>query len=346
MEDYTREWDAVERAAMGQKNPTSTDWMIRLSARQGDLVVTHELLEQALEGAAWVGQLEHGSHTGYDHWQLFVQWSSRKRWSTIRRRLEGEYHIHVGYCKPRHGTVDQCVEYCSKSSTRVEGPYSHGEIAMRDSQGKRSDLEALSTMIRSGERTLNDLLLDPTWSHKALRYTSGLEKLQALVEQERARDQWRPVKTLYLWGPAGSGKTRWLFDQFPGAYWPDDYRHPWDNYSGERVLILDEYAPSDRVETRCLPFQELLHVLDCRQIQLNARYRNNWSAWDTVIICSNIPIDEQYPGLKPAQRAALERRLGCVFEKRTWDDVPPLPCVPSAPAAVQGSAGVDDDDVF
>lgn len=344
MEELPHEWNVTERSAMADKNPTAADWMIRISERQGDLVVTHALLEEALGDAAWVGQLEHGSHTGYDHWQLFVQFKGRKRWSTIRRMLEVKRGIHVGYCEPRHGTVDQCVEYCSKSSTRVEGPYTHGDLQLHDQAGKRSDLQALSDMIRSGERTLHDILLDPEWGSRALRYTAGLERLQGEVDMARARGSLREVKTLYMWGPAGSGKSRWVWEQYHGdAYRVTDYKHPWDSYRGESVIVLEEYSPNTANGQRhCLLLEDLLSVLDVYPFELSARYHNGWASWDTVIILSNIPLSEQYPGLDPRQRAALNRRMGVVFEKRTWGDVPPLPCVPSAPAGVQGSAADDD----
>lgn len=347
MNDMTREWTAAERAAMASKNASATDWMIRISERQGDLTVTHELLERALEGAAWVGQLEQGATTDYRHWQLFVQYPSRKRWSTIRRMLEVKRGIHIGYCQPRRGSVAECVEYCSKTSTRVEGPYRHGEIAMRDGQGKRTDLESVSALIRSGERTLHDVLLDPELSPRVARYTSYLEKLQGEVDMARARGQLREVKTLYMWGPAGSGKSRWVWEQYHGdAYRVTDYRHPWDSYRGERTIVLEEYSPNAANGQRhCLLLEDLLSVLDQYPFELSARYHNGWASWDTVIILSNIPLDEQYPGLDPRQRAALDRRMGVVFEKRTWSDVPPLPAVPQAPAAVQSPAA-DDDDSF
>lgn len=348
-DELSRDWDAAARAAMGQKNPSATDWMIRISEQQDSLTVTHELLERALEGAAWVGQLERGSHTDYRHWQLFVQYASRKRWSTIRRALEVKNGIHVGYCQPRRGSVAECVEYCSKTTTRVEGPYRHGEIVMRDGQGKRTDLETISSMIRSGERTLHDVLLDPDLSPRVARYTSYLERLQGEVDMERARGSLREVKTLYMWGPAGSGKSRWVWEQYHGeAYRVTDYRHPWDSYRGQSVIVLEEYSPNAANGQRhCLLLEDLLSVLDVYPMELPARYRNGWAAWSTVIILSNMPLSDQYPGLDPRQRAALERRMGHVFEKRTWNDQPPLPCVPLPPAGVQGSAAaVDDDDVF
>lgn len=347
--DMTREWTATERAAMADKNPSATDWMLRISERQGDLTVTHELLERALGDAAWVGQLEQGSHTDYRHWQLFVQFPSRKRWSTIRRMIEVKNGIHMGYCRPRQGSVDQCVEYCSKSSTRVEGPYRHGEIKLYDQAGKRSDLQAIHDLIRSGERTMHDVMLDPELSTRVARYTTYLEKLQVEVDMERARGQLRQVKTLYMWGPAGSGKSQWVWDSYGGdAYRVTDYKHPWDSYRGQSVIVLEEYSPNaSNGERHCLLLEDLLSVLDRYPFELSSRYHNGWAAWDTVIILSNMPLSDQYPGLDPRQRSALNRRMGVVFEKRTWDDVPPLPAVPLPPAGVQGSAAADsDDDAF
>lgn len=346
-EELAREWNAHELAAIAEKNPAATDWMLRISEQQDGLVVTHELLEQILDGFSWIGQLEQGSKTDYRHWQIFVQSTARKRFSSLRKLFEKRNGVHLGYCRPRQGTVSQCVAYVTKQATRIDGPYSAGQIQMKDGQGKRTDLQELSSMVLSGEKTVSELLLDPELSPRLSRSLGYFKALEAEVKRKRATAAVREVKTLYLWGAAGSGKSRWVEETYGrSAYKVTDYRNPWDSYSGQSVLVLEEYSPNKLgSERHCLLLEELFSVLDPYPMELHARYENNWAEWDTVIVISNLPLSEQYPGMNERQRPALNRRFGAVFEKQTWADEVPMPCVPTPPAAVQSSAAdVDDED--
>ena len=59
-----------------------------------------------------------------------------------------------------------------------------------------------------------------------------------------------------------------------------DYQHPFDSYSGEEVLILDEFDGEMRLST-------LLNVLDIWPTMLPARYADRVAAYSQVILVSN-----------------------------------------------------------
>ena len=60
----------------------------------------------------------------------------------------------------RKGTVQDCVDYCSKEETRVDGPWRGGEINLKDQQGSRSDLAELRRQIMDGASVSEVLLTD------------------------------------------------------------------------------------------------------------------------------------------------------------------------------------------
>ena len=60
--------------------------MLTVSAEQNGREITEADLVDAFEDWSWMGQREEGGHTGYRHYQLFMQATSRIRLSTVRAR--------------------------------------------------------------------------------------------------------------------------------------------------------------------------------------------------------------------------------------------------------------------
>lgn len=286
----------------GNANPSSTDWMLTVSAEQDGEKITEEKLAEAFADWSWMGQLEQGSHTGYKHYQLFMQATSRIRLSTVRTRLEKKHGIHVNYIEPRRYSVASCVAYVTKQDTRVEGPFIHGDFELHEAQGKRSDLEELREAVVKGA-TVNDVLLDPELSGKAARVLPWLEKMAGAQQAARFSQEDREVTVHYVWGKPGLGKTRSVLDgDRSQIFRVTNYQHPFDDYAGQRVLVLDEFDSQ-------LPFQLLLNVLDRYPCKLPCRYRDAWAGWTTVWIISNKPLEKQYQDVDSEVRAALDRRI-------------------------------------
>lgn len=164
------------RSWNGNNNPSATDWMLTVSAEQNGREITEADLVDAFEDWSWMGQREEGGHTGYRHYQLFMQATSRIRLSTVRARLEKKHGIHVNYIEPRHYSVASCVTYVSKKETRQAGPFIHGDFNMHEDQGKRTDLEELRDAVVKGA-SVNEILNDPELSLKAARFMPWLEKM-------------------------------------------------------------------------------------------------------------------------------------------------------------------------
>lgn len=111
-------------------------------------------------------QPETAPSTGTAHLQAYFQTASKitaKDFATwLQEKLGVRPHV-----EGARGSSEQCVEYCSKEDTRLDGglttivnPLGYCEIAATESrQGAREDLEAVRQAIHDG-KALNDLIGD------------------------------------------------------------------------------------------------------------------------------------------------------------------------------------------
>lgn len=185
-------------------------------------------------------QLELGHENNVLHYQGYLECSGKKSMKQV--------HAVPGFeraaLQVRRGTQDQAVSYATKSDTRIDGPWTHGECK---EQGKRSDLLAIKRRIDEGG-SKGDL-----WdSH----FGSMTRYHKAFAEYKRVKAPRRDFLTKFICiiGPSGCGKSRLAREFFPGAYWKSNTKW-WDDYDGEEYVIWDEFQGQ-------YPFRELLRILD------------------------------------------------------------------------------------
>lgn len=275
-------------------NPSARDWMIRVSRDNPNPDNTDERREMSpedvmdcLEKASFfVFQLEEGSKTGYDHYQIFAQFQSATRFSSIRKSFMSR-GFSCQYVAPRQHSVSSCLAYCSKSDTRLEGPWTRGEAQLPSTDDKTLLLEAENNLAE-GLTTVDSLLLNPETRPAVRRHLNYLRA----IEEASLRDKWsktdRHVTTHFLYGPPRTGKTWGLTHErysYNEVYSITDWCHPWDSYSQQRVLILDEFEAQP-------DFHLLCQILEGYPLELSARYSNRWAAWNEVWIVSNASLEE------------------------------------------------------
>ncbi|WP_165365149.1 hypothetical protein [Bifidobacterium pseudolongum] len=275
-------------------NPSGRDWMIRVSRDNPNpdntderREMTPEAVMDCLEKASFfVFQLEEGSKTGYDHFQIFAQWESPTRLSSIRKAFNSRGWS-VQYMAPRMYSVSSCLAYCSKSKTRIEGPWNKGEAQLPSTDAKTMLLEAENDLAE-GSTTVDALLLNPETRSAARRHLTYLRA----IEEASLRNRWsktdRHVTTHLLWGPPRTGKTWSLTHErydYNDVYRVTDWRNPWDSYQSQPVLILDEFEGQP-------DFHVLCQILEGYPMELPARYSNKFAAWREVWIVSNATLDE------------------------------------------------------
>lgn len=310
------------------KDPQSRYWCVTLHLDNAGHPTREELIEQLSKTETLaVGQLEKGGETGALHWQLYLNFATPARFSTVKNRFKiGSYRDEDGKRKPiylgkaphveaRKGSHSAAYFYCLKdeSCADPESRFNLGIPEPEPETGGSQTLEQLHGKVRDGEAVAN-LLKD---SYKALSHVRGLRELEGVIQAETWGNQEREVRVHYLWGAAGIGKTRGVYakEGYRDVYAPGSYKHPWDNYSGQRVLLLDEFAGQ-------IEFEFLLKLLDRYPLLMPARYSDKWAAFTTVYIVSNLSLEQLYPEVQddPARQeqwAALLRRLTTYEEMTT-----------------------------
>ena len=246
-----------------------------------------------------------------EHIHIFFALEHPTRFSTIKKRFPA---AHIDRAE---GTAAECRAYVEKSGkwadsekaeTAVPGTFEEwGELPI-EKQGERRDLSQLYEYIKDGLSNYEIMEQNPDY----LLNLEKIERARQAVREQQYRNTFRKLKTTYIWGPTGVGKTRSVMEQYSysGVYRVTDYIHPFDSYAGEEVLLLDEYGSNFKI-------RDLLNYLDGYPLNLPCRYTNRVACYNTVYIISNLCLSKQYTDIQfdsPATFAALLRRIHTVIQ--------------------------------
>ena len=138
-------------------------------------------------------QLEKGENQT-KHYQGFVYFRHPMSLLLAKSHISGRCHIEFS-----RGTVQQNIKYCSKSDSRLDGPWAFGVPPL---QGKRSDLICIKKLIDNGHSNIDickNELNFPTY----IRYFKGLNHYRLLKNERRF---WK-TKVVVIFGPTGTGKS-------------------------------------------------------------------------------------------------------------------------------------------
>ena len=224
-------------------------------------------------------QRENGEETHTEHFQVFLIFTIGKRFSTIKK-LFPKAHI-----EKAKGSNIQCRDYCSKSDTRISGPYEFREFA---EERARTDLNGFIELIKNGASDLELLDLYPT---QFLRNSKMVTQIRHIYLEAKNNDKRKEnFICVYIYGKSRVGKTSALFDFYgnTNAYFIKDYnRFPFDNYKNQDVVVFDEYRSQ-------IELSLFLNLLDVYPIELSCRYHNKIGNYTKVFVVSNWNFEKQY----------------------------------------------------
>lgn len=261
-----------------------------------------------------IGQLERAPnfdptnrHQGL-HWQLYLEFNRPLSFQQVldflgwnRRDVDGSplFHIHI---EPAWGRQDQCIFYVTKEESRVPAPAAGAppttlELGRRhppDAVGRQA---AFVAAVQNGTPWATLMREHPTYIVQCFNNASKFFQQSALLDAP----QFRPVQVTLLWGPPGTGKTRYVFENHPDVYNKLDGRF-WDGYTGQDVVLFDEF----RGQTELTLF---LKWLDGHKLILDIKGTFGPALYTKVYICTNTPYEKWYPNESPDLLAALDRRI-------------------------------------
>lgn len=193
------------------------------------------------------------------HLQGYAHFGSPTTFNAAGRLLFSGDGVRRGHFGHSNGSALANIKYCSKTDSRAEDdPLGFQEFGTRPvGQGHRSDLDGICQAIVSGTSINTIVATEPA---TYVKYRSGLLGLFSHVQGTRS------FKTHVSWffGGTGTGKSAWacahadqlslakqnelsVGSDFPGAdfsmrpYWKMGGNRWWDGYSGQYVVIIDDY---------------------------------------------------------------------------------------------------------
>ena len=198
-----------------------------------------------------------------------------------------------------HGTFAQNEAYCSKEGTLTE----FGQKPMDN--GKKRSVLVFKERVEKGERPLDiaeDEEMFPTWlqNHRALEIYN-----QHIRKKAKVHDRDEPAVYLRV-GPPGTGKTRWMDEQFGTDGWvfaPDNTGR-WFDGCDRDVICFDD------VERGQIPPMATWK-------KLTDRYggpmptKGGFIYWKpkVIVVTSNSTPREWWPDASDFDIGAVERRI-------------------------------------
>lgn len=183
---------------------------------------------------------------GTPHLQGYVEFNNRDqlritaaKQRLVRIGLPDSIHVEIA-----RGNAQQNITYCTKDGQFVEG----GDRPK--GQGKRTDLDDVADAINNGSSLIEIANQFPT---SFIKFSNGIQRLLNLKNSRR----FFKTEVIWLYGPTGTGKSRYAWTAEPEAYMKSSSHKWWDGYTGQDVVIVDDYRPSAH-----LPFNFMLNLFD------------------------------------------------------------------------------------
>jgi len=172
------------------------------------------------------------------------------------------------------------------------------EIGTLGVKGGRSDLKNAAALVAASSS------LRPVAEQFPDVYVRNYRGLASLQQYHRKPAQ-RKVEVFVLAGETGTGKSRWAYHHYGDKLYtvPEPSTQYWfDGYIDQPVVLFDDYDGAAKIT-------QLLKWLDTYPVDLPVKGSFAAAAWTTVIITSNLTVDEWYPHAKPIHLQALKRRI-------------------------------------
>lgn len=254
---------------------------------------THQEIMERLKGLKtfqYVAMSDERATTGTMHTHFYVCFGSAVRFSTLKKLFPTANLLFVT------GGVEDNINYLKKeghwqgtdkSHTSIDGSFEELGTPPPETAGKRIEFIELYNMIAFDNLSNAEIIRRNT---DYILQIDKLDKLRTTILQDRYRSTRRlELEVTYVTGVTGMGKSRDILDEHgdSNCYRVTEYRHPFDGYTVEPVIVFEEFRNS-------IPIKDMLNYLDIYPIQLTARYTNKFACYLKVYISTNWPLERQY----------------------------------------------------
>ena len=255
-----------------------------------DEIIKEKFINDTLVYMCMCHEIGLEKHTPHIH--IFTQFKNPRSFDALVKLFDGEAHIDRAF-----GSAQENRDYIrkegkhakseKKDTNLIETFFEYGDIKQAEEE-KKKDSEVVVELLKDGftpEEIIEEI---PRLSFKLKQ----IKEIYETIRWNKAKTENRDIHVTYIYGTTGTGKSRYIHEKYNpnDVYFVTDYKHPFDAYDGQKVLVLDEF----RCDFEC---KEMLQLLDRYPYQLKARYSNKWACFTEVYVISNIKFEEQYKEL-------------------------------------------------
>ena len=249
------------------------------------------------------------------------------RTPTVHTVVNNRFPSEVAHRETAHGTSQENRDYIRKDGVKYNksetGQYKytdsggtlHEGINLTDTfeewgempqerQGKSKDVERIYCMIKDGASNQEIVEAVPS----GMMNIEKIDRTRSMLRDAEYANTWRELEVTYIYGATGTGKTRGVLETYGygNCYRVTDYKHPFDAYDGQDVILFEEYRGQFKIS-------DILNYLDGYPLQLPCRYFNRQACYTKVFIISNVPPENQYCGVFIESLKAFYRRINRVL---------------------------------
>lgn len=253
------------------------------------------------------------------HTHIYLYSASPIRFSTIKRRFN------QGHIESAYGSSSENRDYILKSGkwkntakteSSIPGTFEEfGIMPAKETMSEKGELQFIYDMIESRMSTAEILKAFP----QAMRYLDKIDRARQLLIEDEYKNTWRELTVTYIYGKTETGKTRSVMERYgySNVFRVTDYVHPFDSYKNQRILVMEEFRSSIKI-------QDMLNYLDGYPCELVARYNNKIACYLEVFLISNILLEQQYVNIQaesPETWKAFLRRIHKVIYYQDTDTI-------------------------
>jgi len=174
--------------------------------------------------------------------------------------------LHRAHLEPSRGTFDQREAYCSKG-----GDFWSNGSKPTVTQGTRSDISRFIEAVQTSGLDGAALSHPETF----VRMSSGAMRYWDILQSSRQPPAGKK-EVIWVYGPTGSGKTRFVMDLFlePRDLWVSGRTLKWWNgYENQAYVLFDDFRRD------FCTFHELLRILDRYPMTVEVKYGYRSTSW-------------------------------------------------------------------
>lgn len=298
--------DQMPNMAESEVEPVETDLATKGRFIKWFLTVWPELNMEELEEVLseqckwWVIQREQCPTTERLHYHFACHLKAAKTFAEVKRMLKIDAIGTAQSFKFWGGEagIQRIIKYCSKEETRVEGPWSGGDLPNK----RRRAGEVIIEMIDQRRPDAEIVRMFPFQVRNLGLIRDGLERTTVMSDRDSMPEVW------FVHGAPGVGKTRKFFDMCPDTLIvrmpPTHGTWFFNGYRQQRCILFDDANPPTEDN-----IVDLLRVLD--RYPMTVDVKGGHVKFNSPIIgfTSNETWDEWIRHLSVGHKLAIARRF-------------------------------------